>query len=250
MTRPAIQLYTLRDLDASVPELIHLVGETALEGIEFAGLGEVSKSAIATALDETGIEPVAAHVSLDTLQRDLHGTVATYRALGCETLIVPMVDADRFTSPAAITALADELNAIGAALADNAMRVGYHNHSFEFERLADDRLAFDHLLAETSDDVLIELDVGLATWAGANPASLLEQYGDRISLVHLTDSIPCEEPHHRHYGTGTVDLRACASAASAADVGWAIYEHGRPDDPEEGLEEAATDLPAFLGPNA
>lgn len=224
MTRPAIQLYTLRDLDATVPELVHLVGETALEGIELAGLGEASTSAISTALEETGLEPVAAHVSLDTLQRDLHGTVATYRALGCETLIVPMVDADRFTSPEAITAFADELNPVGAALADDAMRVGYHNHSFEFERLADGRLAFEHLLAETSEDVLIELDVGLAMWAGADPVSLLEQYGDRISLVYRTDSVPGEEPHHRHYGTGTVDLRACASVARTADVGWTIYE--------------------------
>lgn len=246
MTRPAIQLYTLRNLDATVPELIHRVGETPLKGVEFAGLDESSPSAISTALEAAGLEPVAAHVGLDTLRRDLAGTAVTYRELGCEILIVPMVDADRFTSPDAITAFADELNAVSAALTDDGMQVGYHNHAFEFERLADGRLAFEHLLAETSKDVIIELDVGLAAWAGADPVSLLEEYGDRIGLIHLTDSVPGEEPHHRRYGTGMVDLHACSSAAQTVGAEWAIYEHGCPDDPMAALEEAATDLPALL----
>lgn len=246
MTRPAIQLYTLRELDDSVPDLIRRVGETPLEGVEFAGLGDSSPTAIADALDETGLNAVAAHVGVDTLQNSLAATADAYAELGCDTLIVPMVAAERFASAASVGEFADELDALAARLSDHDIRLGYHNHSFEFEPLADGRLAFDHLVAETSDAVRIEFDVGLATWAGTDPVPLLERYGERVDLVHLTDSVPGEEPHHRHYGTGQVDLNACATAARACSAEWCIYEHGRPDDPETALAEAAAELPALL----
>lgn len=246
MSRPAIQLYTLRSLQESVPDLIRRVGKTGLEGVEFAGLGDASADDIATALTETGLTPVAAHVGIEHLQESLEETVATYETIGCETLVVPMVDPSRFATPEDVAALADDLNAIAANLAGEAMSVGYHNHTFEFDRFADGRSAFEHLLAEVRDDVCIEFDCGLAWWGDADPVAFLEQHADRVDLVHLTDSIAGEEPHHRHYGTGDVALSDCAAAACAGEVDWCIYEHGQPDSPEHALEEAAVELPRLL----
>lgn len=36
MARTAVQLYTLRDLDESLPAILDRIGETSLDGVEFA----------------------------------------------------------------------------------------------------------------------------------------------------------------------------------------------------------------------
>ncbi|WP_128476279.1 hypothetical protein [Halorussus pelagicus] len=80
--RPVIQLYTLRDLDDSVPDLIRRVGETRFEGVEFAGLGESDPGEIRDALDDAGLDAAAAHVGIEDLEADPEQSLAH----GSETL--------------------------------------------------------------------------------------------------------------------------------------------------------------------
>lgn len=247
MTRTAIQLHTLRALDESVPGLVRRVGETPLEGVEFAGLDDADPVDVAAALDETGLDVAGAHVGLEPLRRSFADTVSQYETVGCDTLVVPAADPESFESVDAVADLAAELNGLANDLAAHGMRIGYHNHSFEFGELADGRLALDHLVEETVEDVAIELDVGLATWSGADPLQLLERYGDRVDLVHITDTVPGDEDRvHADYGTGEVNLHACADLASEIGAEWAIYEHGRATDEIGALEEAAEHLPKLL----
>lgn len=248
MVRSAIQLYTLRKIDEPVPALIERVGETDLEGVEFAGLGDADPETVAAALDASGIEAVSAHVPLADLSNDFDAAVEAYREVGCETLVIPSADAERFADADAVDQFAEELTDLADRLADRGMGLGYHNHSFEFEDV-DGEPALDRLVAET-ESVDFEFDVGLATYAGANPVRFLRAHADRIPLVHVTDSVPGDEDGlHVNYGEGQVDLATCAQIAAEIDAEWGIYEHGLTDDPVGALSEAERELPRLLSTN-
>ncbi|WP_254766908.1 sugar phosphate isomerase/epimerase family protein [Salinilacihabitans rarus] len=234
----AVQLYSLRGLDRPTADLLDLVADTPASGVEFAGVDD--PDAVADALDRTGLAPVAAHVLIDDPEADLAGVAETYRAIGCETVVVPWLDAEHFAEPAAVDAAADRLSRLADELAAYDLDLAYHNHDQEFTALADGD-AFDRLAAGL--DAGLELDVGWAVAAGRDPVALLDRHGDAVDLVHLKDvdgDRPCA------LGTGDVPLDACVDAARAADVEWSIYEHDEPADPEAALRRDVDRATALL----
>lgn len=242
MVRTAIQLYTLRDLDHPLPELLAHVGETAFDGVEFAGLGGTDPRSVSDALGRMELDVAGAHVAHDTLTDSFEATVSEYREVGCETFVVPYLDASHFETRAAVERTADDLSALAERLATEDISLHYHNHDHEFVSLGEET-AFD-VLTERSDGVQFELDVGWVAAAGYDPAALLEERGDRVSLVHCKDvRVAGREPVE--LGSGDVDFAACVEAARRADVEWFVYEHDRPTDALRSLAHGAERLAAF-----
>jgi len=241
--RLAIQLYTLRNREESLVETVERVGETPYEGVQFAGLGETDPGAIAGALDRAGLDTAGAHVGLEELEEQYDETLATYGTLDCDELVIPSYEREAFET-------AEGAREAGARLADVADRLAgkglhYHNHTFEFTDLGDER-AYD-VFADAAEGIELEVDTGLANHAGQDPVALLERYGDRVSLVHLTDSRPGEEDAlHVDIGEGTVDVEGCVGAAADAGAEWLIFEHGLTDDPVASMEHAAEQLGPLL----
>jgi sugar phosphate isomerase/epimerase len=239
--RPAIQLYTLRDLDDSLPDLLARVGETDFEGVEFAGLGDNEPEAIRDVLDDVGLDAAGAHVGIDALEDDLDATAETYRRLDCDRIVVPYLDAAAFASRETVADTARRLQELDARLSDRDIELGYHNHDHEFTAVDGDA-AFELLAAETDFD--LELDVGWATAAGHNPTDLLDRLRGRVPLVHLKD-MAGDRPVE--LGDGDLYLEACVRAAHEAGTEWLVYEHDEPDDPEASLAHGAETLADLLG---
>jgi len=235
--RPAIQLYTLRELDDSLPDLLRRVGETRFEGVEFAGLGDSDPEEVREALDDADLDAAGAHVGIEEFEADPEAVVETYRKLDCDRLVVPYLDDAEFASETAVTDTARRLQTLAGRVDEAGASLGYHNHDHEFTDVGDDRTAFDLLADETDFD--LELDVGWATAAGRDPAGLLRDLRGRVPLVHLkdvADTTPVE------LGEGDLDVEACVAAARDAGTEWLVYEHDRPTDPEESLEHGAERL--------
>lgn len=243
--RLAIQLYTLRNLDEPLTATLQRLADTPYEGVQFAGLDGATTAELADALDDAGLDVAGAHVGLEDLETDPGGTVATYDALGCDQLVVPSYEREAFESDAGAREAGRRLSSLADALDADDAGLHYHNHTFEFTPL-DDGTAFD-AFAAAADGVGLEIDTGLASHAGVDPVALLERYGDRVSLVHLTDSRAGEEDAlHVDPGEGEVDVPACVEAAGDAGADWIIFEHGLTDDPLRSMERAAETLSPLL----
>ena len=102
-----------------------------------------------------------------------------------------------------------------------------HNHNAEFITMYVDAQGDGTLksawqiLVENTDPryVDFQLDVGWATIAGEDAAALVEQYGDRISSLHVKDAIvtvPNEEWQQTTIGQGDVDWAAVFAAAQGS----------------------------------
>jgi inosose dehydratase len=76
------------------------------------------------------------------------------------------------------------LTAVAEATLAEGVRVVYHHH---MGTIVEDAADIDALMAHTGEAVHLLLDTGHATWGGADPAALAQQYRSRISHVHAKD---------------------------------------------------------------
>jgi sugar phosphate isomerase/epimerase len=233
----ALQLYTIRD--ACAADFLGTLREVAAMGyraVELAGLHGVAPDRLRAALDELGISAVSAHVGLDRFEGDLGAVARELRALGCGYAVVPWVP-DALRTPDFARELAAKLNAWGASLAGEGIRVAYHNHDFEFRPV--DGVTMWEQLAAGTDPALVDLELDLfwAAFAGYDPAAVLAQYAGRVALVHLKDMAP-DGKTYVAAGTGTLDWGAIIPAADAAGARWFITEVDSSPDPMESARVA------------
>ncbi|WP_049969611.1 sugar phosphate isomerase/epimerase family protein [Haladaptatus cibarius] len=236
MTRTAIQLYSLRELDESLSDLLARVGETEFDGVEFAGLDDANPADVADALDTAELGVAGAHVPFEELEANPADVVETYRKIGCHRLVVPYLDESHFDSEESAVETAHRLDDLAERVAEAGAELSYHNHDHEFVEIGD-RTAFDAFIAES--DLNVELDVGWVAARGCDPTSLLDCLSGRTPLVHLKDTadgVPVE------LGDGDVDMEACADTARSVGAEWLVYEHDSPDDPEASLLHGAERL--------
>lgn len=273
-----IQLYTLRELDASTAELIRMAADAGYDAIEFAGVDD--EEAVATALDETGIEVAGAHISIEDLEDDFQETVDTYTPLGADTFTVAYVEPENYESRESTLELAQRFNEAADRLAEQDLAFAYHNHDFEFVEVGGDgggnggdggngdgdgdsgnggansgdgRLAYDVLVENTNDNVLLEVDVGWVVAAGQKPVALISRYSDRVELIHMKDMVVGSEYEDGHdfaeIGEGDVNMQAVATVARReGNVDYLIYEHDEPEDPTASLQTGVEFLERINGP--
>lgn len=244
--RTAIQLYTLRTLEESLPTTVERIGDTSFDGVEFAGLNDADPAALAGTITDAGLELAGAHVPIETLEEATDQAFADYAALGCDRLVVPACPSEAFETERGVEEAAERLSAVASKVEAEEFELHYHNHAFEFESLGDES-AFERFAARTSDGVRFQIDTGLARYGGVDPAAMIDRYADRVSLVHLTDvQVESSDVHHAELGSGDVDLQACVTAAERSDVDWLICEHGTTAEPLTTLANCESALPALL----
>ncbi|HET9344874.1 MAG TPA: sugar phosphate isomerase/epimerase [Candidatus Limnocylindrales bacterium] len=226
----ALQLWTVRDLAAvDLPGTLTAVAAAGYRSVELAGLHETATDDLARLLEQAALQPVAAHVGVDRLRADLPAVADRHAALGCDRVIVPSLPEEERRTADDVRRFASQLNAIGGELADRGIRLGYHNHDFEFAPI-DGTTAWDVLLDELGPDVQLELDVFWASVGGRDPAAVIRDGGSRIRLLHMKDRAAGPELRDAPAGAGVLDLEGIVAAGRDAGVEWYVAEQDEPDD--------------------
>ena len=83
-----LQMYTLRDETAAdFAGTLRKVAELGYEGVEFAGFGGLSAEELRSLLQETGLQAIGAHVSVQALEEDLRERGAVEQARGVSVAV-------------------------------------------------------------------------------------------------------------------------------------------------------------------
>lgn len=178
----AIQLYSLRDvMPKDVPGNLRKLAAMGYQGVEFAGFYNLPGPALRKMLDDCGLRCAGSHTGLDALEGDVfEKIVAINKALGNNRLIIPGADLENLSKSI------ERMNAAHARAKTCGMRVGYHNHTREFELdKGETRLA--RIFAATPADFLVQLDIGWAACAAQDVPALLRTYAKRIETVHVKE---------------------------------------------------------------
>lgn len=235
----ALQLYTLRRLTADdLGGTLRAVSAAGYGAVELAGLPEIAPAELKRILDDNDLRPIASHEGIERLRADAGAVAGRLNELGCPGLIVPwMPEADRATA-ADVRRFAAELGDHAGQMAQNGIRLGYHNHDFEFRQLEGTTI-WDILLGAFPPEVELELDVYWASVGGRDPVTEIGATADRVRLLHMKDRAPGPTPHDAPVGEGTLPIREMVEAARAAGVEWYVVEQDEPADP---LANIATSL--------
>ncbi len=126
------------------------------------------------------------------------------------------------------------------------MRLGYHNHAFEFDALAGaNEVGMDILLAET-DPALVHFEYD-AFWlesAGRNAVEFIRAQSKRVFLVHAKD-LRKRDRQDVPAGQGDVDFRALIPLCTAND--WPVIVEYEGAEAVESVRQGAAYLRPLLG---
>jgi sugar phosphate isomerase/epimerase len=184
-----VQLYSVRD-DIGPAYLETTLGRLAGMGFTHVEPYRIldHTDLLAAALAAAGLTAVAAHADVTSGDRDAFFAAA--RCLGLGTLIVPWAEPGRLRDRAGIAALAGAINDAARRAADHGIRVGYHNHDFEFSQHVDGVPAYQILVDALADGVQLELDTYWASTGGADVFGLIPRLAGRLRFLHVTNEPP------------------------------------------------------------
>lgn len=150
-------------------------------------------------------------------------------------VISPMKDLE------GVKALTPAIRQASDALAEAGITLLLHNHEMECME-QDGATALDYIL-EHCPNLGLELDVGWARFAGADPVALMKKYGSRIPLLHFKDvsADACAANRDTCFtavGEGSIPLKEIMAEVPNC----AIIEHGLIIDQDDSPTDILDDL--------
>lgn len=230
MSKPiAAQLYSVRRQCAEdFAGALKQVADIGYAGVEMASLPVPAEEA-ARVISGLGLQVCSAHTSFPT-DENVESVVETQKTLGNTTIISGFRPAD-FESEAAVRRSAEIAQHAAALAKQHGMRVGIHNHYWEFRSKLNGRCGFD-LLMELTPDAFPQLDVFWANHGGADSVEVVTQYKHRIRSLHIKDGPLDKGMPMTAIGKGDMDIPPIVQAADPNVLEWLIVE----------LDECATDM--------
>jgi sugar phosphate isomerase/epimerase len=247
----SIQLYTLRDqLAIDLEGTLQALGDIGYTRVEHAGFVGRTVTEFKAALDAAGLRATSGHVPIPQPFDPAvwSASLADAKVLGSKFIVHPFFGIDFATGEVTRTtapwrAFARDLNRAGRMAREAGLKLGYHNHNWEFFRLTDNptRTAYD-VLADTTDPALVHLQLDLfwATRGARDPVDLIRQNQGRVLQYHVKDMNQAgsfEDP-----GQGLLDFARIFRHSDEAGVREYIVERDDagtpPRQPEDALDTA------------
>lgn len=249
------QLYTLRSVLPKQPletlKALEALGYTEVEAVS----GDLPK--IWDALRQTKLKPVSVHLDAGAFlsaPEKIPAMIDDSKARGFKFVVCPYVPPN-MRSAENMKKLGQTLNKAGELAKAAGMTLCYHNHAFEFAPLEGTTI-FDRMMAETDPKLVqVELDIMWVKVAGLDPASFIQKYAKRISLVHLKnvsaglpprfdERVPREA--FQEVGKGAIEIGPVVKAAAKAGVKHFFVEQDQtPGDPLASLKGSIEFLKAL-----
>ena len=233
MKHIAYQLYCSRNA-ASLNSTLRMLSEVGYKAVEGYGgiLGDVG--AVKRGLDENELIMPSAHMGIDEIEADPADAISTAKALNLTSVFAPfLMPDDRPSDAAGWAAFGKRLAEAGKPIQDAGFTFGWHNHDFEFMATETGEMPID-LIAQASDDLQLELDLGWVARAGLDPVAWVNKYAGRIAAAHIKDIAPAgeclDEDGWADVGHGTQNWGEIHAACQAAGVDHYVIEHDNPSD--------------------
>ena len=260
MARKAVQQFMLGSVlknEASVKETLASIREAGYDSIELCGfmlhpMGFLVRMLTKAAgmpvgsggtldwerlVKESGLHVVSIHQDLGSIERDARAVAEEARRFGTDTVVITGMYRFDYGSEEAVRQLAHRLNEAGERLAEQDIRLLYHNHNCELRKTGGQKCAYDILLDETdSAYVGFEFDSYWFTEGGADAKWWMRRLGSRMKLWHINDRgtrlagpamTPILKTDSMELGTGNMDLDGLAEIARQNGVETVILESHR-----------------------
>jgi sugar phosphate isomerase/epimerase len=247
----SIQLYTLRDqLAIDLAGTLQALAEIGYTRVEHAGFVGRTVTQFKAALDAAGLRATSGHVPISQPfdPTAWSASLADANVLGSRYIVHPFFGIDFGTGEVVRTtapwrAFARDLNRAGRMARAAGLKLGYHNHNWEFFRLTDNpsRTAYDVLTEATDPDLVhLQLDLFWAIRGARDPVDLIRQNKGRVLQYHVKDLN--QAGSFADPGQGLIDFARIFRHSDTAGVREYIVERddagSPPREPAEALDTA------------
>ena len=238
------QLWCVRmQLANDIPGTLKAIGALGFQAVELENAFGRSGAEWKSYLDAANLKPCGFHHRLSELQGDkLAASVEFNQAIGNRNLIIRSLAPAVYTSADLLKKTADEVNEVAERLKAHKMRVGYHNHTTDFNRI-DGEYWWNRFADQTSKDVILQFDTGNASEAeGVTPQSLIKRNAGRTISMHVKP-FSRKDPN-AYLGADELDWPAIMTAAeTVGGIEWYIIEYEKEGVPP--LESLKANLDLF-----
>lgn len=235
-----LQLYTVRNEIKDLNNTLHQVSAAGFTILELYGYNKrqyfgKTVPEFAELLKQNNLKTVSGHYGLADMQYDKDYNWDSWKyvledanILGQKYVTIPYMD-DKHRTADDFKRIAERLNKGGELSKAAGLTTAYHNHNFEFAKMADGTTFYEMLLNNTDPKLVkFEMDLYWVAYADQNPVDWFRKYPGRFPLWHIKDmeaattAVPkgqtCE------VGKGIIDWKAIFAAQKIAGLDYAFVE--------------------------
>ena len=252
----AFQMYSVRDLigdpgkyaknHEDVLKKLAAMGYTAIEAACYGDgkLYGITPEQFKSDIEAAGMKVLSSHVGHNLNDEELSSgnidgalnwwkqCIDAHKTAGMKYLVNPGVNFPRNLKEAKV--ICNYLNKIGEMANAAGLKFGYHNHSYEFNKV-ESQVWYDYMLQNTdASKVFFQMDVYWAVRGQVSPVEYFNKYPGRFRLLHIKD--------HTEIGqSGMVGFDAIFNNAKTAGLENLVVEleHGTTPDILEGMKMSA-----------
>jgi sugar phosphate isomerase/epimerase len=239
-----LQLYSLRDVigkdvKGTVKQLTDW-GYTKFEtyGYNNGQLFGMPSKEFNEYVKSLGAQVVSGHYGIDVVRGDWAKAVADAKDAGQEYMVLPWIDEANRTEDG-YKKIIEDVNKAAEVTSQAGLRMGYHNHDFEFKKVGDNanfeklKTGFELLLDGLDPKLVsIELDLYWVVRAGQDPEQIFAKYPGRFEQWHVKDMDKAAPEKNADIGTGSIDFKKLFTFADQAGMKhWYVEQETYPVDP-------------------
>ncbi|MFE6077465.1 sugar phosphate isomerase/epimerase family protein [Paenibacillus sp. NPDC057886] len=185
-------------------------------------------------IEESGLNVISIHSNLGSIENDAKAIADEAKKFGTDTIVITGMYKFDYSSLDNVEELAKRLNQAGKALSEEGIRLLYHNHNVELQKVTSEKTAYDIIIEQTDPAyVNFEFDSYWMADGGANVPALMEKLGNRMKLWHINDRgytksgpymTPILKENATELGSGNMDLDTLSAIAIKNGVEGVILE--------------------------
>jgi sugar phosphate isomerase/epimerase len=248
-----LQLYTLRDVIMNdVKGTLDKVASWGYTEVETYGYGDGKLFGMPVAefgahLKGLGMQVVSGHYGIDLLSNNWDKACADAQSMGQKYVVVPWLDQKYYSSLDELKRTCEAINSAALVAKKYKLRMGYHNHAFEFEPV-EGKVMFDVMLDELDPKlVAIEMDLYWMVNANQDPFKYFEKYPGRFELWHVKDMDKNNRENNADVGTGSIDFtKLFKSAKKSGMKKFFVEQETYPSNPMQSAENSIKYLKTIL----
>lgn len=180
-----VRLYTQSERDFA--RTIRRIRKIGYDTVQLSAIGPIDPKRQRAICDDNGVSIVLTHTPQDRVISDIDAVIRDHEILGCPYVGLGSMP-DRYRAQAWIDHFAEDFTPSAQALKKAGMKLMYHNHNFEWERLPTGETMLDRILAQMPSDLMgVTLDTYWVQAAGADIYQTIEKLQGRLDCIHLKD---------------------------------------------------------------
>lgn len=190
MVEIGAQSYTVREYCRTAEDLgqtLEKIVAIGYRSVQLSAIGPIAPEKVKELCDRNGLRIVLTHnPETDFLDRP-EELIRRHRLYGCRYAGLGYLP-DRYHTPEGAARFAADFRPAAEKLREAGLKMMYHNHAFEFERMPDGRTLMEHLLEAMPPELMgVTADTYWLQYGGADVCRWLQEHAERLHCVHLKD---------------------------------------------------------------